>query len=268
MANEGNAQGIDDLLDDIPAGEEVVEEVEQPAEETPEQQETTDTETTETVEETESQVAKLFEQPKEHLQQTAPVSEVVKQRKLKQEAIARAEAAEAKLANQQSIDTQPLDELISIADGDDDEVIEKKDLRKLVEKLPGTIAAIAQQTTNKALSNAQIQSMATKAGADEAAFRKDHPDYDAKVKVAIRQKLLTEDDLKEVAASGNIAEAMYNKSKAAIDELAAAMGMTPSKPTTENVQQPTETTDTVDGEAPLEDDDAFAMFMGGGEVVS
>jgi hypothetical protein len=273
MASEGNAQGIDDLLDDIPENEEVVEETVQETEqpETPVEAGKipveTETEVADKqIEETESQVAKLFE-PKEHLKETAPVSEVVKQRKLKQEAIARAEAAEAKLAQQQTVDTQPLDELTGLLAGDDDEVIEKKDLRKVVEKLPQTIAQIATQTTNQALTEVQTRNIAAKAQADEVAFRKDHQDYDAKVAFVAQRKLLNNEDLQEIFASPNIAEAYYAKANAAIEAEKTILGM-PSQPQPNNVQQPTETAAQVGDDDPLDDEAGFEMFMGGGQQVS
>jgi hypothetical protein len=262
MANEGNAQGIDDLLDEVPeettaeeTPEQVETPVETPAEETP-AEETTET-AAEEVEETESQVAKLFDV--DHSGQTVPVDKHAKLRKRAQEAEARAAAAEAKLA--QNVDTAPLDELSSLIEGEDDEVIEKKDLKKIVEKLPQTIAQIATKTTNQALTNVQLQNMAARAKADEVAFKKEHPDYDAKVSVAMRQRLLTDDELREVGASDNIAEAMYNKSKAAIEQLATAIGIT-QQPTTEE-KPPTGNETPVNDDEPLDDEAGFEMFMSG-----
>jgi hypothetical protein len=259
MAKEGAAQGIDDLLDDVP--EEVVEEqpVEEAPVETPAEEKPAEEVTEEEVVETESQVEKLFEKP-DHLGEMAPVSEVVKQRKLKQEAIARAEAAEAQLA--QKVDLSAIDELSKLASGNEDEYVDPKTLKAVVDKLPAAIAQIAQKTTNEALGNVQMQGIAAKAKADEAAFKKENPDYDTIVGFAARHKLLSQEELKEVFASGNIAETYYTKAKAAVEMERAALGVAPSKPTTEIDNPPDGPV--VDGEGFDNDDEAFDAFMTGG----
>jgi hypothetical protein len=259
MAKEGAAQGIDDLLDDIPEEEVVEEQVEEkPAEAEEKPAEEVKEEPVEEV--TESQVEKLFDQEEKpgYLKQGHKVEleDHIKLRK-------RAQAAEAKLAEyealNQPVDTGVLDEITALLDGDE-EYAEKEALRTAFKKLPKVIAQIAQKTTTEALTNVQVQNIAAKAKADEAAFKKDNPDYDTIVGFAARHKLLTNDELKEVFASGNIAESYYAKAKAAVEAERAALGI-PSKPTT-NEKPPT-------GDEPIEDgdfendDEAFEAFMGG-----
>jgi hypothetical protein len=262
MAKEGAQQGIDDLLDDIP-DEEVVEEqpvegdstAEASQEEAPQQETETPTE-----EVTESQVEKLFEKPEkpEYMQgKKVELEDHIKLRK-------RAQAAEAKLAELQAaqapVDTGVLDEISALLDGDE-EYAEKDALRKAFNKLPKVIAQIAQKTTSEALGNVQMQNIAAKAKADEAAFKKDNPDYDTIVGFAARHKLLSQDELKEVFTSGNIAETYYTKAKAAVQAERDALGIAPSKPTTE-IDNPPD--GPVDDAGFDNDDEAFDAFLTGG----
>ena len=179
----------------------------------------------------ESQVAKLFEV--DHSGKTVPVEKHAALRKKGREEKQALEAENAQLkailAQQQQVDTKPLDELTSLLDGDDDDVIEKKDLRKVVEKLPETISQIAAKTTNQALTQVQKQSMASKAARDEAVFRKDHPDYDVKVSTVAKLQLLTNEDLAEIFVSDNVAEAYYNKATVALEALKPAFGVPEKK---------------------------------------
>jgi hypothetical protein len=265
MANEGNAQGIDDLLDEVPeettaeeTPEQVETPVETPAEETP-AEETTET-AAEVVEETESQVAKLFDE-KDHLKEMAPVSEVVKQRKLKQEAIAKAEALKSELEKSRDIGSQTLEELTGLLQGEDDEYIEKKDLKKVVENLPKAIAVIAAETANQALANEKTNTLMSKAKSDEAVFKKDHADYDTIVGYVSQRKLLTTDQLAEIFASDNVAEAYYKKASEVLEAERKALGIT-RQPTTEE-KPPTGNETPVNDDEPLDDEAGFEMFMSG-----
>jgi hypothetical protein len=255
MANEE----LDKLIEDVPEDNEPVEEVveETPAEEKPAEKPEEEV-TAEEVKETESQVEKLFEKPekKDHLKGTVPVEDHVKLRQ-------RAQAAEAKLAQyeatQQPVESAVLDEISELLSGDD-EYAEKAKLREAFNKLPKVIAQIANKTTSEALGNVQMQNIAAKARADEATFKKDNPDYDTIVGFAARHKLLSTDELKEIFASDNIAETYYNKAKAAVEmERTALLGNPPSKPTTENNQQPTG-----DDTEFKDDDEAFDYMLSAG----
>jgi hypothetical protein len=259
MANEE----MDELIADVPDENEPVEEVveETPAETTEEQPPAEEEVTEEEVKETESQVEKLFEV--DHSGKTVPLDKHTKLRERAQKAEAERDAL---LEQQGKVDTAPLDELSKLVnETDDGEYVDKDTLKKVVEKLPNTIAQIAAKTTTEALGNVQMQNIAAKARADEVEFKKNNPDYDTIVGFAARHKLLDTNELKEIFSSDNIAETYYAKAKAAVDMERAALGVQTSQPQPNN-QQPTGTP--AADEQPLDDDAGFEMFMGGGEQVS
>jgi hypothetical protein len=256
MAIEGAAQGIDDLIDDVPETTEEL--VEQPAEVAEAAAEPAVVEAEESLEEAESQVAKLFA-PVDHSGKTVPTEAHAKLRK-------RAQAAEAKVAELESrsvnVETDALAELSGLVEGDDDEDVDKKTLKEVISKLPDVISAVAQKAANDTLNKATMHNVAAKAKSDETAFRKDHADYDKVVDFVAKRQLLTQADLQEVFSSGNIAEAYYKKASAAIKVEREMLGVAQTTTTTDNSPdgQPV-----IDDEEQFEnDDDAFDAFMGGG----
>lgn len=243
-------EGIDAILDDIPDEDETQETVEvaEVVEEVVEEV------TQEEIEETESQVAKLFET--DHSGQTVPLDKHTALRKRAQGAEAERDALKQQLAQKPTDDTSALDELNALANVEDEEYIEGKQLKEVVSKLPNAIAQIAQKTTQDAIGRIASQNMANKAASDEASFKKDHPDYDAKVAFAAQRQLLTQADLQEVFSSGNIAEAYYNKANAAIEAEKVALGI-PSSPSTK--EKPSN--EPVDDEEFASEEDAFDFMI-------
>jgi hypothetical protein len=276
MANE-DAQGIDDLLDDIdetPETEqpEATQETDTPAETQPETPVATETEAqtpeTESLEETESQVAKLFPQKEvDHSGQTVPLDKHTALRKRAQIAEARAAELEAQTANAPQVG-DVLSELGSLVDGEDDEYVDKQTLKQTLQKLPDAIQHVAQQTVQTTLSKAATQNMNAKAQSDEAAFKKEHADYDQVTGYVFARNLLTDQDRQKLASSSNIAQTYYEISQEKIAAERQILGVAPSQPQTTTTEQPTGQPAPVTAEAgddaPLDDDSGFDGFMSRG----
>ncbi len=262
MAKEDNAQGIDDLLDDIPEGDEqVTDEVqtEQPAAEETTTEETE--ETVETTEETESQVAKLFDkQEVDHSGKTVPLEKHTELRKRAQAAEAEAAALKAQQVN---ADTDVLAELSGLVEGDDDEYIDKQKLKEVIGKLPDLITHVAQTSVRETLNRAATQNVQAKASTDEVAFRKDHADYDKVTNFVMSRNLLTNEERQKVFSSPNIAEAYYNlgvqKIKQEQEILGVAQTSQPSN--SNNNNQPTGGDPIDDGSEFENDDEAFNAMI-------
>lgn len=279
MAEEGAAQGIDDLLDDIPEAEPQQPEVtpepeEQPAAEpetTPEPEEQPAEPTEEEAQEAESAVAKLFSGTKEvdHSGETVPVDKHIALRKRAQAAEAEAEALRAQQAD---VDTSVFNELTELVDSSDDDYVDKTTLKKVVEKLPQGVNNVVKREINKVVQTTTAQNLQNKAKADEATFRKDHEDYDKVTDYAQSRNLVTDAELQDIFRSPNVAEAYYEIAKAKIDQERHILGIAqPSTPSTESKQPPTGQPkvpdDNTPDATPLNDDDGFEAFMDGGQSV-
>lgn len=275
MANEELDALVDDIPDenqpatDEPAQADATETPaeETPAEEAPAEETQPEPETTpEEDAETESQVAKLFSTPDDgidHSGKTVPLEKHVALRQRAQ--TAEAEAAALK-AQQAAVNTDALSELNALVDGDDDDAYVDKDaLKKVVNKLPDIINAAAQKTVQQTLQQVSAQSTMAKADADEKAFRAKTPDYDAITELVSRRNLLTPQDRVEIFGSPNIAEALYNKAKAAVELEKKALGIAPSAPPKADTNEPEgNQTEIADDEGFQDDNEAFAAFMSGG----
>jgi hypothetical protein len=244
VENDG-VQGIDAILDNLPEDETpaavavpeatteaVVEETTHPETEATTTEEPTkpdEQEPAESLEEAESQVAKLFDTPAkvDHSGGTVPVDKHIALRKRAQDAEARAEALEAKQAN---VDTgDALAELAELAEGGDDEYVDVAKLKQVLERLPNAINSIAQANINKVVQQANAQSLMSKIGTDETAFRKEHADYDAVTSYVSDRNLLTDDERRSVLAAPNTAEAMYKLSTEKIAKEREILGITTSE---------------------------------------
>lgn len=276
METEGNAQGIDDLLDDVSEATEQTEEqpaAEETPAETPEEKAAEQAEEpAESTAEVESQIEKLFPSGDnvDHSGKTVPVEKHTALRKRARNAEAERDALREQQAN---VDTTALNELAELVGGDGDEYIDKAVLKKVVEKLPDAINSIAQANINKVVTETSTKNLIAKAKNDEISFRKEHDDYDNVVDYAKSRGLVSNEELRQVFASGNVAEAYYNLAAEKIAKEREILGVAkPSGNETKETPPPTgqPASDAApaaegDDEIPLDDDAAgFEAFMGGG----